>query len=120
MMLLGEEGRWKLDNRPRTSQQLFPDYHNLVSATLSDKYPYESKRPLEKFRAFIGEYSLTIELAVKFLFCAWRKRRAAGEPISMPLPNLGYPTTIEYALGRLFVCCYGQEPDGVTRMPYRQ
>ena len=39
---------------------------------------------------------------------------------NLPNADLGYPTTIEYAPGRLFVCCYGQEPDGVTRMPYRQ
>ena len=32
------------------------------------------------------------------------------------LPNwdLGYPTTIEYAPGRLFVCYYGEEPDGIS------
>jgi hypothetical protein len=36
--------------------------------------------------------------------------------IRQDLPNsdLGYPTTIEYAPGRLFCCYYGQEPDGVT------
>ncbi len=28
--------------------------------------------------------------------------------------DLGYPTTIEYAPGRLFICYYGQEPDEVT------
>jgi len=28
--------------------------------------------------------------------------------------DLGYPTTIEYAPGRLFTCYYGQELDGVT------
>ena len=55
MMLLGEEGRRKLDNRTKTNQQLFPDYYDLVSATLSDKYSYESKRLLEKFRAFIED-----------------------------------------------------------------
>lgn len=32
------------------------------------------------------------------------------------LPNwdLGYPTAIEYAPGRLFVCYYGEEPDGAS------
>ncbi len=67
MMLLGEEGRRKLDNRTKTNQQLFPEYYEFVSATLSDKYSYESKRVLEKFRAFIGEYPPTTELAVRFL-----------------------------------------------------
>jgi hypothetical protein len=28
--------------------------------------------------------------------------------------DLGYPTTIEYAPGRLFVCYYGEEPDGIS------
>ena len=32
----------------------------------------------------------------------------------LPNADLGYPTAIEYEPGRLFVCYYGQEPDGVT------
>ena len=32
----------------------------------------------------------------------------------LPNGDLGYPTSIEYANGRLFVCYYGQEADGVT------
>ena len=32
----------------------------------------------------------------------------------LPNGDLGYPTTIEYEPGRLFVCYYGQEPDEVT------
>ena len=32
----------------------------------------------------------------------------------LPNRNLGYATTIEYGPGHLFVCYYGQEPDGVT------
>jgi len=32
----------------------------------------------------------------------------------LPNSDLGYPTTIEYAPGQLFVCYWGQEPDGVT------
>ena len=32
----------------------------------------------------------------------------------LPNGDLGYPTTIEYEPGRLFVCYYGQEADGVT------
>ena len=45
---------------------------------------------------------------------SWR----VGEEIvvrdDLPNGDLGYPTTIEYEPGRLFVCYYGQEPDGVT------
>ena len=32
----------------------------------------------------------------------------------LPNSDLGYPATIEYAPGRLFICYYGQEPDEVT------
>ena len=32
----------------------------------------------------------------------------------LPNGDLGYPTTVEYAPGKLFVCYYGQEPDSVT------
>ena len=32
----------------------------------------------------------------------------------LPNGDLGYPTTIEYAPGKLFCCYYGQEADGVT------
>ena len=32
----------------------------------------------------------------------------------LPNGNLGYPTTTEYAPGKLFSCYYGEEPDGVT------
>lgn len=32
----------------------------------------------------------------------------------LPNGNLGYPTTIEYEPGKLFVCYYGQDTDGVT------
>lgn len=33
---------------------------------------------------------------------------------NLPNRDLGYPTTIEYEPGKLFVCYYGQELDGVT------
>lgn len=32
----------------------------------------------------------------------------------LPNGDLGYPTTIEYEPGRLFVCYYGRDPDGLT------
>ena len=32
----------------------------------------------------------------------------------LPNRDLGYPTTIEYEPGKLFVCYYGQTADGVT------
>ena len=48
-------------------RQLFPEYYDLISASLSTSYVYEPKRLLEKFRTFIGEYPPSIELAMNFL-----------------------------------------------------
>jgi hypothetical protein len=33
MMLLGEEGRRKMENRAKTNDQLFDDYYNLITST---------------------------------------------------------------------------------------
>ena len=83
MMLLGEEGRRKLDNRTKTNQQLFPDYYDLVSATLSESYSYESKRLLEKFRAFIGEYPQPLNS---------QSSSSASLRAESPTPELDMPT----------------------------
>jgi hypothetical protein len=49
------------------------------------------------------------------LLCTYGRREAPfGVRADLPNGDLGYPTTIEYAPGRLFCCYYGQEPDGVT------
>ena len=44
----------------------------------------------------------------------WRVDQEIVIRDDLPNADLGYPTTIEYAPGRLFVCYYGQEQDGVT------
>ena len=44
----------------------------------------------------------------------WQTDREIFVRDDLPNGDLGYPTTIEYAPGELFVCYYGQEPDGVT------
>ena len=44
----------------------------------------------------------------------WRIREEVVARDDLPNGDLGYPTAIEYAPGRLFFCYYGQEPDGVT------
>jgi hypothetical protein len=44
----------------------------------------------------------------------WQVEREMVIRDDLPNADLGYPTTIEYAPGRLFCCYYGQEPDGVT------
>ncbi len=76
-----------------------------------------------------------IRLADRRLLCSYGRRKEpygiraclseddgrtweTGEEIvlrdDMPNGDLGYPTTIEYAPGRLFCCYYGQLPDGIT------
>ena len=67
MMLLGEEGKRKLENRTKTNDQLFSDYYDLITNTHTAKSLYEAKRLLEKFRAFLGQYPASTELAIQFL-----------------------------------------------------
>jgi hypothetical protein len=45
---------------------------------------------------------------------SWRIDREIVLRNDLPGWDIGYPTAIEYASGRLFVCYYGAEPDGVT------
>ena len=66
MMLLGEEGRRGMENQTKTNDQLFYDYYNLITNTNTPKSLYEAKRLLEKFRAFLGQFPPTAELAVWF------------------------------------------------------
>ena len=67
MMLLREEGRMRMQNKTKTNNQLFDDYYQLITNTQTPKCLYESKRVMEKFRAFLGEFPPSTELAVKFL-----------------------------------------------------
>ncbi len=52
-MLLGEEGRRKMENKTKANDQAFSDYYNLIGNTHTPKSLYEAKRLLEKFRAFL-------------------------------------------------------------------
>jgi len=65
--VLDSDRRRRLANRTKTNDQLFPEYYDLISATLSKSYVYEAKRQLEKFRMFIGDFPPNTSLAVKFL-----------------------------------------------------
>jgi len=66
-MLLGEEGRRRLENRSKTNDQLFGDYYDLIANTHSPKSLYGAKRILEKFKVHLGQYPPIVELAVQFL-----------------------------------------------------
>ena len=67
MMMLGEEGKRKLENKPKTNDQLFNDYYDLITNTHTPKSFYEAKRLLDKFKASLGQFPPTTELAVQFL-----------------------------------------------------
>ena len=67
MMLLGEDGRRRMENKTKTNDQLFTDYYDLIATTHTPKCRYEAKRLLEKLRAFLGGYPPTVELAIQFL-----------------------------------------------------
>ena len=66
-MLLGEEGRRKMDNLTKTNDQLFSDYYDLILNTHTHKSFYEAKRLLERFRIFLGQVPPSATLAVQFL-----------------------------------------------------
>ena len=66
-MLLGEEGKRKLENKTKTNDQIFTGYYDLIITTHTAKCFYEAKRFLNKFQVFIGQFPPTTELAVQFL-----------------------------------------------------
>jgi len=67
IMLLGEEGRRKMENMTKTNDQVFSEYYDLIVNTHTAKSLYEAKRLLEKFRAFLGEFPPSTKLAIQFL-----------------------------------------------------
>ncbi len=65
LMLLGEDGRRRMENRTKTNDQPFGDYYILFLTNHSKRYLYEAKRILEKFHVFLGEFPPTINLKVE-------------------------------------------------------
>ena len=65
-ILIGDEGRRRMENRTKTNDQLFGDYYNLLITSHSKRYLYEAKRVLKKFHAFLGEFPPNIDLGVEF------------------------------------------------------
>ena len=66
MMLLGDEGRRKLENQTKLNDQLFSDYYDFITNTHTPRSFYEAKRLLEKFRAFLGLFPPSTEKAIQF------------------------------------------------------
>lgn len=54
-------------NRTKSNDQLFKEYYDLITTSLSSSYVNESRRLLDKFRAFLGDFPPSIELALNFL-----------------------------------------------------
>ncbi|MFC1977787.1 hypothetical protein ACFLWS_05950 [Chloroflexota bacterium] len=51
-----------MNNRTKTNNQLFSEYFNIVAASKSEKWDYETRRILNKFWQFIGEFPPTMAL----------------------------------------------------------
>ena len=64
--VLGDDWRKRLENRSKTNKQAFTEYFDLVASSKSPKWAYETRRLLNQFHEFIGEYPPTIELFAKF------------------------------------------------------
>ncbi len=48
-MVLGEEGRRKMENRTRPNDHVFGEYYELITSTHTAKTFYEAKRVLKNF-----------------------------------------------------------------------
>jgi integrase len=64
--LLGDDWRRRLENRSKTNSQALTEYFDLVASSKSAKWDYETRRLLNQFHEFIGEYPPTIGLFTKF------------------------------------------------------
>jgi site-specific recombinase XerD len=66
LSLLGEDFRKRLENRSKTNAQLYKEYCELVAASKSGVWVYETKRLVKKFFDEIGEFPPSIELFIRF------------------------------------------------------
>jgi hypothetical protein len=73
--LLGADAMRKIQNRTKPTGQLFEEYYVMLSASRPAQQVYENKRVLEKFRATLGEFPPTPELAVQFI-ASYKNRKA--------------------------------------------
>ncbi len=56
-----------MENKTKTNDQLSPDYYEVITNTHKAKCLYEAKRILNKFKAFVGQFPPTTDLAVQFI-----------------------------------------------------
>jgi integrase/recombinase XerD len=74
--LLGADAMRKIQNRTKPTGQLFEGYYVMLSASRPPQQVYENKRVLEKFRATLGEFPPTPELAVQFI-ASYKNRKTS-------------------------------------------
>ena len=55
-----------MENKTKTNDQAFNDYYDLITNTHTPKCLYEAKRLLEKFKAYLGQFPPSVELAMQF------------------------------------------------------
>jgi integrase len=66
IFLMGNKWRRRVQNLSKTNEQVFSDYQNLIASSKSGKWCYETRRLLNRFCVFLGEYPPSIDLFTKF------------------------------------------------------
>jgi hypothetical protein len=66
LTLLGDDWRRRLVNQGKKNAQLRAEYLDIIAASKSKKWRSETKRLLDQFFAFLGEFPPTMELFTKF------------------------------------------------------
>jgi integrase len=66
-ILLGPEGRRRMENQFKTNDQLFQEFYNSIALGHAPNSYAETRRVLEKYRSYIGQFPPTIENAIQFL-----------------------------------------------------
>ncbi len=55
-----------MENKAKTNEQVLTEYLDLIASSKSDQWVYETKRLLNQFKAFVGEYPPSLELFTRF------------------------------------------------------
>ena len=55
-----------MQNLSKPNQQVFAEYLDLIASSKSEKWHYETRRLLDQFREFLGEFPPSIELFTRF------------------------------------------------------
>ena len=80
----------KVLNRTKQITQFFADYYIMLSICPPKQQLSENKRALEKFRATLGEFPLTPEMAIK-LTATYNKKKSSTRARNLYILERFYP-----------------------------